>query len=68
MINLHRMLHFAKWTLAVDKPYYRMSMTIYLAATAICLQLLNIDYLLDKNGNPRINKAGNIICAPNFPF
>ena len=52
MINLHRMLHFAKWTLAVDKPYYRMSMTIYLAATAICLQLLNIDYLLDKNGNP----------------
>ena len=52
MINLHRMLHFAKWTLAVDKPYYRMSMTMYLAATAICLQLLNIDYLLDKNGNP----------------
>lgn len=22
---------------------------------------------LDKNGNPRINKAGNIICSPNFP-
>ena len=47
MINLHRMLHFAKWTLAVDKPYYRMSMTIYLAATAICLQLLQyISYTL----------------------
>lgn len=52
MINLHRMTNFAKWTLAIDKPYYRMSMAIYLATTVIALQIQNIDYLIGKPDGP----------------
>ena len=48
MINLQRMVNFAKWTLAVDKPYYRMSMAIYLATTVLVLQIQNIDFLIGK--------------------
>lgn len=49
MINLHRMARFAKWTIVIDRPYYRMSMAIYLATTALALQTLNINYLIGEN-------------------
>lgn len=49
MINLHRMANFAKWTLAIDKPYYRMSFYMYIAATTIAFQIININFLLGRN-------------------
>ena len=49
MINLRRMAQFARWTLAIDNPYYRMSMAMYLACTVIVLQMLNINYLIGRD-------------------
>ena len=49
MINLHRMARFARWTIVIDRPYYRMNMAIFLAVTSIALQLININYLTGRN-------------------